>query len=112
MTEPHSGILPEIQTEVKHEMGMTIERRFQVTLNYTADEWELYTSLPGAQAAAGEINDAVEAAVNAGLTRREVEKALEAVMHRHADLGARDSEPQYKLERVLDKIYGKEVVRW
>jgi len=93
-------------------MGMTIEKRVQVTLDYTADEWELYSHRQGAADAAYEINVAIETAVNAGLTRREVETALDPVMHRHADLGALDGEPLSKLERILDKIYGKEARRW
>jgi len=92
----------------KQNMSMTVKRT--VELHYTADDWELYTvSHPvESQAAAWDINRAIEKSVNRGAVREQVRQDLEPVFKRHEDLGARDSEPRNHFESILDYVFGEE----
>ncbi len=77
----------------------------QITVDMSADDWELYSSIPEAEEAAYEISKSIERAYNAGGKRSEVEHSAMAVMRKYAELGAVDSEPLYHLRRILDKLY-------
>lgn len=92
--------------------GLTVHKT--VTVNLTADQWELYTtSYPdGCALAAGEINDAIEAAVNAGKTRAEVVEAVDPVFEQFAHLGARDTEPRWVFNALLTDIFGERRKEW
>jgi hypothetical protein len=76
----------------------------EAVIRMTADDWELYDR-PGRLDAAREINTAIEQAVAKGCARRETEAAALAVMRKHEDLGALDSEGIWHLENILDKLY-------
>ena len=84
-----------------------IDVNCRATVHITADEWELYTSHPGAREAAREINSAIEAGFDDYNNRNleAVRAAALKVMRKHVDLGALDSEPIWKLEQVLAKLF-------
>lgn len=84
--------------------GLTITRRAELTLSLTADQWELY-NVPGCNDAAIVINNAVEAAVNAGKTQHECEQAILPVFRQYADQGAMDSEPLAMLDNILRIVF-------
>jgi hypothetical protein len=80
---------------------------------FTTRDWNLYdyrgiepALLARSKRAARELNKALTASVNSGLTRSQVEQALEVVMTSYRDTGATDSEPRNFLERQLNLIYG------
>jgi hypothetical protein len=81
--------------------------RHIVTLNYTADDWELFTSEPGAEAAAMALNAKFEELVNNGGDRDTVRKGMSKLMAQYSDLGAQDSEPVWFLHDLLDKVFKK-----
>ena len=83
--------------------GLTKVTRF--TVNFTADDWDLY-NVQGRDAAAAEINSVLAQLLNRGeLTRGEVEAEMMSVLYRFAELGAADSEPTNFLMRVLDEAF-------
>ena len=84
--------------------NVTISR--QVSISLSADEWELYTSKPGAEAAALSINSAIEEAFNhQGEDRRGVTRAALIVMQQFDYLGALDSEPLRRLDQLADELF-------
>jgi len=86
-------------------MRVQIIRR-EAVVDVSADDWDLYDR-PGRLDAAGAINRAIEQAVAEGALRRAAEMAALAVMRQHEDLGATDSEPLWRLQNVLDKLYAQ-----
>jgi hypothetical protein len=87
--------------------GLTITNKPTISLSLTANDWELYSPLPGAAQAARELNRALEEAVNSGLDRVQTFTAVWPVFQEHTMIGATDSEPMWHLDRVLDAVFGK-----
>lgn len=86
--------------------GLLVTKR--ISLYRTAEDWELsHTQSPASHQAAREINEAIETAFNDGKSQSAVYKSALAVMQKHSDLGAMDSEPLYQLDRLMEELYGK-----
>jgi hypothetical protein len=83
-----------------------IRKIVNVQLNYDADDWDLFTSVPNVELAALALNRAFEEAVNSGKTRAEVTRIMDRQMDQYSHFGARDSEPIWVLDRLLDKTFG------
>jgi hypothetical protein len=86
-------------------MGYLITKKPQATINLTADEWDLYSHEPGAEEAACAMSDALQDAINTSDTEAEAQAKAWPTWKKYADLGATDSEPMWKLERILQKAY-------
>jgi hypothetical protein len=84
----------------------------------TASDWQLFTSMEGAEEAAGKIAQAFSDALRTyytpdialdedarTLARSQVRKATQVVMKTWSDFGATDSEPLYVLYGLLDKAF-------
>lgn len=87
-------------------MDITVASR-DVKINLSAQEWQLYTSMEGAEEAAQRINCAAEEAMRTN-DRDAAETAIFAAMRKERSFGATDSEPIHVLWHLLDKVYGKE----
>ncbi len=74
----------------------------------SADDWELYATVEGAEEAAQAINNALADAVNAGLSADQVEDHMHNVMMGIKGFGALDTEPRQVLRVILSRIYGKD----
>ncbi len=72
-----------------------------------AQGWSLYASLPGAEAVAQDLNEALQSFLDLGLDRWSVRSAMLERMRQHANLGAYDSEPLYILNDILNGIFGE-----
>lgn len=77
-----------------------------ISLDLTAEDWQLYTIIPGAAIAASQLNNCIESAVNAGLSEREVYRNAYEQMRALSKFGATDTEPMWVLEKLLKLIYG------
>jgi hypothetical protein len=77
-----------------------------VTLVYDADDWELYSSMEGTETAAIRLNNTFMKAVNSGQSRSEVEYEMSILMFTLRKFGASDTEPQYCLHQLLNKVFG------
>lgn len=93
-------------------MKLTL-RTTVVGLDMDADDWGLFAfgeHLEGAEAAAKRLNAKFIELVNAGQDRDEVRRGMSALMNEpeNVNVGAGDSEPYYELERLLNKVFGKE----
>ncbi len=73
--------------------------------SFTAEDWQLYTVSRPCEEAAAKLNEALAAAVNAGMTRRQVEERMDEVMSELARFGAADSEPANLLAEILDRVF-------
>lgn len=86
---------------------MDITKTAKITgLDYSAERWELFTCMKGVEKVAAELNETFMTTVNNGGTRDEVEDAMNVVMLKYSDFGAEDSEPEYHLQKLLDKVFG------
>jgi uncharacterized Fe-S radical SAM superfamily protein PflX len=77
----------------------------QIKVNFTAEQWDLYTHDRDCNNAANDLNLALELAFNEGLTKSEVYDRVCKVMRANASYGACDSEPLYFLEKALNELY-------
>lgn len=91
-------------------INLTLVRQTKLALN--ADQWQLFTSMEGAEGAATALNTAFDEAVN--LSNNEVDprgfvrRRMNAAMTEKADFGACDSEPYHTLDDLLDAVFGEE----
>ena len=76
-----------------------LEIKVQVKLSLSAHDWQLY-DIPGAKAAARSMNSRIAKALNAG----KPDEAF-AVLRDYTKYGASDSEPQYVLNYIMDKMH-------
>ena len=83
-----------------------LEIRKNVQVNFTPEQWELYTESMDCSPAVEVLNQLLENLVNEGVHDKKtvMEKMLQA-MSAYSNYGAYDSEPIYFLESVVRKIY-------
>jgi HD superfamily phosphohydrolase YqeK len=87
-------------------MKMIVERTYKVQVDFSADDWELYTSMEGVDEVAEALNRALEEAVASSVSARIAYQKVIPVMRNYSDFGAVDSEPINFLDEVLYRIYG------
>ena len=87
--------------------GVSIHKTVTVAITLTADQWDLYTDMVGADEVAAVLNATLADAVNRGEPREKVQPLMEKEMYKHRAFGASDTEPRYALQDVLDTIYGE-----
>lgn len=88
--------------------NLTIEIRKIVKVNFSADQWELYTnSYPRDEIEniADALNNALQDYVNNDYTIIEARGGMHNVMCNYKEYGAYDSEPRALLEQALAEIY-------
>lgn len=71
----------------------------------TAEDWQLYTSMDGAEDVAVSLNTSLANAVNLNEGREYVETFMGVAMRRYDMFGAYDTEPRYVLQALLNVIY-------
>ena len=81
---------------------MNIEIRSTVTLNLSANDWQLY-GLPGREQAAQGLNRELASLINNGATRNEIYQS--DLLSKYSDYGASDSEGFAMVEHILNKVY-------
>jgi hypothetical protein len=81
---------------------MYITKTITITIDATADDWQLY-DLPGRDDAAIALNQRFEELVNKGATRNEVRNRMR--LSDYANLGATDTEVRYFVEDLLDRTF-------
>lgn len=89
--------------------GLTIHKvtiTEEVSLDWDAERWELFTEDRRSQVAARQLNRTFINAVRAGPSREAVREKMFAMMERYEDVGAMDTEPRGHLEDLLDMLYG------
>jgi hypothetical protein len=76
-----------------------------VTVNMTASDWELYTSMRGSNIIAANLNRKFERCVKNGMTANETYSAMSKLMCKYGKFGAADSEPFYHLSVLMRKVF-------
>lgn len=85
-----------------------LELSYKVKINFTADQWGLYTcSMNCGQAARG-LNSAFKKAIESSPTAYEAYQKMNEAFDKYANYGAADSEPASFCRYVLRKIYGED----
>lgn len=88
--------------------NLTIKTVRTVTCDFSADQWELFTSTYARgeiQNIADNLNRYLMELVNNGYSRKDSEELMHTKMREFSKWGAYDSEPIRFLERVLDEVY-------
>jgi hypothetical protein len=85
-------------------MSVTFKTGPNVTLNYSADDWQLY-DMPGRDNIASKLNHGMEVRIHVAPTRRDFK--LGNLLDTYAVYGARDSEGFHMVEHILDRVYGE-----
>lgn len=78
-------------------------------LDYSAERWQLFDGMRGADHCALRLNNKFTELVNEGKDRNAVEREMQDFMMQpeNSKLGAADSEPFYMLESLLRKVFGE-----
>lgn len=82
-----------------------LQIRKTVRLDYSADEWDLFTDMDGVEDVAKSLNETFSQCVNIGMSRDEVESAVYKKMREYKQFGASDSEPERVLYYLLEKVF-------
>ena len=88
---------------------INLEVTRKITVDFTAEQWGLYTSnYKEAYAAAKDLNHSLEVLFNnVDNTKAFVLMQMMNELKRYRKLGGADSEPMWFLERVVNELYGK-----
>jgi len=84
--------------------NLKIRKKIQV--DFTPDQWDLYTELMDCQPAVDVLNQSLEDLVNLGKDKNTVMDKMMEKMKEFSQYGAYDSEPIYFLQCALEEIYG------
>jgi hypothetical protein len=84
---------------------MRVTRISTVTIDPSANDWELYDN-PGRDDAATALNEHFMRLVNKGCARDEVERGMLPKLREYGELGAFDSEGLRFLDLLLDTTFG------
>ena len=85
--------------------GVSLHKTVTVAVNWTAEDWDLYTDMKGVGEIAASLNRTLTDAVNRGESRESVVALMDREMRSFREFGANDTEPVYNLYRLLDFIY-------
>jgi len=78
------------------------------SINLTADDWDLYSSMEGSNLAANTLNKMVMIYANKyPLDKDKADEEITKVMEELKNYGAIDSEPRYVMRKILNFIYGE-----
>ena len=72
-----------------------------------ASDWELYSLMDGAEEVAQKLNQKFQKLIAEGKNRGEVFREMDSLMDEYVKFGACDSEPSYKLELLLNQVFGE-----
>lgn len=82
-----------------------IEIQRRLTLNLTADDWQLYHSIVGKDAAAADLNKQIAEAINNSSNAKEARVKCDPVLRKHEKFGAADTEGFEMLEHILEEVF-------
>jgi predicted TIM-barrel enzyme len=85
--------------------NLSITRVVRISARMTAEDWQLYTSKPGADRVAHALNALLEFHVADGKTKDEIREVMLVVMRGLSDFGAYDTEPCAYLDQLLEEIF-------
>ena len=85
-------------------MGVRIHK--MIFIDMSADEWELFSDMPGADSVARELSINLQTLLNeSGLTPGDIEHRMEALMDKWSEFGAADSEPLWHMRNIIAKFF-------
>lgn len=79
--------------------NVTVETK--LTINLTADQWQLYSTMTGVDAVATMINRGLEKALNESANAGEAYAKASRILGLYSDFGATDSEPSFVLDKLI-----------
>lgn len=87
-----------------------INTKSTISISLTAEDWQLYTPMIGVDAAAVNLNTALENAVNSGAGIDDTTLVMSKVMEALSSYGANNLKPRWVLAKLLDLIYSHSTV--
>jgi hypothetical protein len=87
---------------------MTVHITRVVTIDHTARDWQLYSSMEGAEDCADRLNRGVARVINENPVRTQAWEAATQIlnMRSNAHFGSADTEPLVVLECIFEDVYG------
>lgn len=82
-----------------------IHIRPTLQLSLTADDWDLYSTMPGVEDAAVQLNRMVEHAVNTSPRLELASVAISTALLKFDEFGATDTEPRHVALQILKRCY-------
>lgn len=90
-------------------MNIAFTRKVTATVNLDAQEWQLYSSMDGADEAAVVLNRAIEAAIANATSPYDAFRQFCLVANKLQNFGAIDTEPRAVADYIISKAFGEEV---
>lgn len=95
--------------------------RAQVKLDFTASEWQLYTSMEGVEEVAQELNKGLSKAINEAWQMidegvgynealKHINQCFDNYIRDYDDFGLSDSEPVYKKSEILTIVFNHDLI--
>jgi hypothetical protein len=84
-------------------MELTIVRK--VTVNLTADEWQIFSDMPGANRAAAEMSKLASKALSSANKEEAIELFSEG-KSKWIEYGSCDTEPRWVFADLADEVFG------
>lgn len=85
--------------------NVNITHHPRISLQLTAQDWALYTTMSGADEAAKQINKRVEFAINNNENRNIAASQIATALQEQMQFGATDTEPLVVARQLLDLAY-------
>lgn len=85
---------------------MSITVKYDVTVDLSAREWELYLDMDGVDGVARALSADASRILSACTNHAEACAQFDRVSVNYAEFGACDSEPRYAFFMLCDKVYG------
>lgn len=74
-------------------------------LDLTAEDWDLFSDNPHAEAVAENLNNTFMACVNQGYNKHQTIVKMTHIMNINRKLGANDTEPRRVLDELLEAVF-------
>lgn len=100
------SVLPFVPSLTAASVGRKTVADTAVQVNLSASQWHLFTSKPGVENAAKELNKALNAALQFCRSAESAYGRMKPVLEKYADYGAQDTEPRdFTLQPILRVAY-------
>ena len=107
------GEITESSSRMEKKVDYTRKTTAEVrSLDLTARDWQIFSTMEGADQVAENINRIFMEACNKGMSKEEVQNVMNRVMSHYMKYGTTDSEPRHVLSLLMSTVFGGENDTW
>ena len=88
--------------------GELVIKKQIADISYTAEDYQLFDDMPGVNEVSKLLNMTIMQGFNDGLSRSDLNHVVWNVQSHNSNFGAADTEPNWFISDILDKLYGSD----